>query len=79
VVARRAGNKWYLAGINGEKIEKQLSLDLSFLKNKTGQIISSGKNDDGYNSFDNKAIKIPEDGNLKLDLKGNDGFVIVFE
>ena len=79
VVARRAENKWYLAGINGEKIEKQLSLDLSFLKNKTGQIISSGKNDDGYNSFDNKAIKIPEDGNLKLDLKGNDGFVIVFE
>ena len=79
VVARRAGNNWYLAGINGEKIEKLLSLDLSFLKNKTGQIISSGKNDDGYNSFDNKAIKIPEDGNLKLDLKGNDGFVIVFE
>jgi alpha-glucosidase len=79
VVARRTGNKWYIAGINGEKIDKQLSLDLSFLKNKTGQIISSGKNDDGYNSFDNKAVKIPEDGNLKLDLKGNDGFVMVFE
>ncbi|TKB95725.1 glycoside hydrolase family 97 protein [Pedobacter cryophilus] len=79
VVARRTGNKWYVAGINGEKIEKQLSLDLSFLKNKTGQIISSGKNDDGYNSFDNKTIKIADDGNLKLDLKGNDGFIMVFE
>src|SRR5690606_11174700 len=36
VVARKADNKWYVAGINGENVEKELSLDVSFLKNKKG-------------------------------------------
>ena len=39
VVARKAGNKWYVAGINGENINKELTLDVSFLKNKNGQLI----------------------------------------
>jgi len=77
IVARKAGNKWYVAGINGEKIDKQLTLDLSFLKNKTGAFISSGG--DGYASFDLKKMKIPANGKVKVDLKKNDGFVAVFE
>lgn len=79
VIARKAGNKWYVAGINGEKLDKQLSLDLSFLKNKVGNLISSGNVDDGYNSFDQKKLTIPADGRIKVDLKKNDGFVAVFE
>jgi len=31
VLARRKGEDWYLAGINGEKTPKSLSIDLSFL------------------------------------------------
>lgn len=79
VIARKAGNKWYVAGINGEKLDKQLSLDLSFLKNKVGKFITSGSADGGYTSFDFKKISVPANGKVSLDLKKNDGFVAVFE
>lgn len=79
VIARKSGTKWYVAGINGEKEEKQLNLDLTFLKNKNGKLILSGQKDDGYNSFDAKNISIPTDGQLQIHLKKSDGFVAVFE
>jgi hypothetical protein len=79
IVARRSGNKWYLAGINGENSKKTLSLDLSFLKNKKGLFISSGLTENADPSFERKNIKVPSNGKLPLMLKGNDGFVAVFK
>src|SRR5688572_11018252 len=79
VVARKAGNKWYVAGINGENINKELTLDLSFLKNKKGQLIVSGVENKDEPSFDVKNIVIPVSGKMNITLKGNDGFVAVFE
>jgi hypothetical protein len=35
VIARRKGNNWYIGCINGEKAEKNIVLDLSFLKEGT--------------------------------------------
>ena len=78
VVARRAGNKWYVAGINGENIEKELKLDLSFIINKKGTIISTG-NDNEELSFNSKILNIPSEGEMNILVKGNDGFVAVFE
>ena len=31
VLARRSENRWYIAGINGEKTEKEITIDLSQL------------------------------------------------
>ncbi|MEO7045859.1 MAG: glycoside hydrolase family 97 catalytic domain-containing protein [Ferruginibacter sp.] len=78
VVARRSGSKWYVAGINGENKVKDLRLDLSFLKNKKAQIISSGETakEPSYNFT---PIVIPSNGKVNVSLKGNDGFVIVIE
>jgi len=76
VVARKAGNKWYIAGINGENNVKDISLDLSFLKNKKGAFIGSGN--DTEPSFNSNTISVPVDGKVNVTLKGNDGFVIVF-
>ncbi|MEO5944081.1 MAG: glycoside hydrolase family 97 catalytic domain-containing protein [Ferruginibacter sp.] len=78
VVARRSGSKWYVAGINGENKVKDLTLDLSFLKNKKAQIISSGETakEPSYNFT---PIVIPSNGKVNVSLKGNDGFVIVIE
>jgi len=78
VVARRAGNKWYVAGINGENTEKELKLDLSFIKSKKGTIISAG-NDNEEPSFNSKIFNIPSSGEMNIIIKGNDGFVAVFE
>lgn len=76
VVARKSGNKWYVAGLNGEKIEKTLNLDLSFLKGKKGEIITSGTNNNDEPSFATKNIVV--DGIINVTLKANDGFVMVF-
>ena len=29
ILARRSGNRWYIAGVNGENTEKDLTVDLS--------------------------------------------------
>jgi alpha-glucosidase len=79
VVARKAGNKWYLAGINGESASKQLTLDLSFLKNKKGQLIASGNAASDQSSFNTSQVVLPPSGIMKMPLSGNDGFVAVFE
>lgn len=76
VVARKSGNKWYVAGLNGEKIEKTMNLDLSFLKGKKGEIIASGTNNNDEPSFAIKDIVV--DGIVNVTLKANDGFVMVF-
>ncbi len=78
VVARKAGNKWYVAGLNAERTEKLLELDLSFLKGKKGQLISSGDKDGIEPNFLAKDVSITSSGKVKMGLKGNDGFVMVF-
>jgi hypothetical protein len=72
VMARRSGTKWYVAGINGEKSGKQLSLDLSFLS-KTGKMISDAE--------DGTLVETTITPGLatKIDVRGAGGFVIVFE
>jgi hypothetical protein len=79
VVARKAGNRWYVAGINGENKEKQLTLDLSFLKNMKGNFIVSGNPDSDKPSFEWKQPVLPKAGKMNITLKANDGFVAVFE
>ncbi|MEO6232571.1 MAG: glycoside hydrolase family 97 catalytic domain-containing protein [Ferruginibacter sp.] len=79
VMARRSGNKWYVSGLNGENLEKNLSLDLSFLKNKKGKLIASGMASSDEPSFEQKDIIVPSSGKMTVTLKGNDGFTAVFE
>lgn len=79
VVARQSGNKWYVAGINGENIEKPLKLNLSFIKNKKGNLISSGSSNGNEPSFLAAPAQLSAAGEMNITLKGNDGFVAVFE
>ncbi len=79
VVARKAGHKWYVAGINGENITKELKLDLGFLRNKKGQLILCGDAGSDELSFDIRNISIPASGKVTISLKANDGFAAVFE
>lgn len=74
VLARRAGSKWYVTGINGEAISKDLTLDLSFLKNKKGQLIS----DANAQNLKESALSIPANGQVNMSLLPNGGFVAVF-
>jgi alpha-glucosidase len=79
VIARKTGKKWYVAGINGEDVEKDLLLDLSFLKGKNGTWITTETGAKNEISFASEKRLIPANGKAAIKLKGNDGFVAVFE
>jgi hypothetical protein len=75
VIARKFKDSWFIAGINGENIEKSINLDLSFLGNaKAGKLITDGTDN---RSFTLQKITLTTDKPLKL--KGNGGFVIEIE
>lgn len=74
VMARRAGDKWYVTGVNGENIEKDLSLDLSFMGKESGTLINEGVD---AQSFNIEGITISE-GTANLKMAPNGGFLIIF-
>lgn len=73
VIARRTGKTWYVAGINAEKSEKEITLPLSFIDAHKGILISEGET---LRSFSKKEIDIDSDQNISLILKSNGGFVL---
>lgn len=78
VIARKAGDAWYVAGINGEDTTKNLDLDLSFIGDKTGYRID----DEGTSSaIPNAMVKRPvtAGNSVPVTLLGNGGFVMVFK
>jgi hypothetical protein len=73
VIARRAGNRWYVAGINGTDAAMRLDLDLEFIDSAAGTLIRDGR---GPRDFFRKDI---EAGRQSLELPAAGGFVMVFE
>ena len=72
VIARRKGEKWYIAAINGEKKEKEITVNLPMLKGKKTSIIQDGEG--AESKFDNK--KFDNDTSYNLKLSANGGTVI---
>jgi len=73
VIARKSGNKWYVAGINGESTEKELTLDLSFIPGK-GKMITDGKEEFSFAQAD-----VVPSRTTSVKVKGAGGFVMIFE
>lgn len=74
VLARRAGNTWYVAGINAEDDNKTLTLDLSFIGGKQGIVISSGETDRDFRLQKTTSKTAPT-----ITLRPSAGFVMVLE
>ncbi|MBK5720962.1 glycoside hydrolase family 97 catalytic domain-containing protein [Dysgonomonas sp. Marseille-P4677] len=75
VLARRSGDKWYIAGINAETEIKSLNLDLSALNiQEEGTMITDG---DTNRAFNQKQVSL-NNGKLNVEIQPNGGFVIVF-
>jgi hypothetical protein len=74
VMARRKGNVWYIAGINGENQKKKLQLDLSFLsKDISGTLITDEPAEDKLLIKD---VTLSSMENLDIELEPYGGFVI---
>lgn len=75
VLARKAGNKWYVAGINAENTAKSVNLDLSSLGiSGEGNMITDG---DTNRTFAQKKVTLSEN-TLNVEIQPTGGFVIVF-
>lgn len=74
VIARRSGNKWYIAGINGENSERKIVIDLAPFKKGGGQLIADA---DGEGLL--RAFPVFTSGRMALNLKPHGGFIAVLE
>lgn len=75
VIARRTGDTWYVAGINGENTDKQLSLDLSFIDASNALLIN--ESDDPY-SMKTEVVQVEKGIPMNLSIKANGGFLMKF-
>lgn len=80
-IARKAGGRWYVAGINGETTEQKLSLDLTRLKlgqRAKGMLITDGDTP-GNLSFAQREVAVVSGEKLPLTLAPRGGAVLVIE
>ena len=75
VVARKKGDTWYVAGVNGENVSKQISIPFEFLEEGkyVAEIITDGKE---KNSFSNNLVKVDPIALHQMDLNPFGGFVM---
>jgi alpha-glucosidase len=73
VIARRAGNAWYVAGLSADDEPLSLHLDLRFVAGRTGQIVTDGA---GEREFEHATV---QGGRLDTTIKPHGGFVAVFK
>lgn len=69
IMARKKDNVWHIVGINGEKTTKEIEIDLSFVVNTAGFIIS--ENEKGFQQY-----PVSKSTRLKVTMKPNGGFVV---
>jgi alpha-glucosidase len=74
VIARKAGGAWYVAGINAEEGAKTLTLDLSFIGARKGEVMTDGA---GPREFVQGAIEAGKAAQITIQPHG--GFVAVFK
>ncbi len=74
VLARRSGDAWYVAGINAEESDKALTIDLSFIGNKQGRLMTDGQ---AERTFDQQPL--PSEKAVTITIKTHGGFAAVFQ
>ncbi len=75
VLARKSGNRWYIAGINGELNERKLTIPLEQIaKGKSWNLINDGE---GNMSFTQQKFDSNKNKTIEITIKPNGGFVIV--
>ncbi|OQP56792.1 alpha-glucosidase [Niastella populi] len=76
VIARRSGNRWYIAGINGDNNEKKVILDITAFKKSKATLFSDGT---GSELFSKAVLNAATQKKCDITLNPNSGFVMVLE
>jgi len=73
VIARRAGNTWFIAGINSVTEDIDLNLVVPFAQGKIAEIITDGE---ASHSFTKQGVEFGSQGEINLTIKAYGGFLI---
>ncbi|WP_207515263.1 glycoside hydrolase family 97 protein [Longitalea luteola] len=76
VIARRSGNRWFIAGINGDKNEKKVKIDLATFKKSKVTLFTDGT---GSELFSKAVLNAAKQKKCDITLNANGGFVMVLE
>ena len=76
VLARRLGNTWYLAGLNGLKEERRLDLPLEFLQERSSALLVT---DDEASEWRSETGSFQPSDRLKLTMQPAGGFLSSFK
>ncbi|KQX14420.1 glycoside hydrolase family 97 protein [Flavobacterium sp. Root420] len=73
IIARKKGNKWYIAGLNGKNVPQTLLVKFDFIDkgDYSFQLIKDGKD---VKSFSSEIIKIKKGSIVKIECLPNGGF-----
>lgn len=74
VVARKSGGVWYVAGLNADASDLNLTLDLSFIGSKKATLITDGAGEREFTQSE-----IASDKATVITIKSHGGFVAVFK
>lgn len=75
VLARRSGDKWYIAGINAEKEPIELTLNIPMLQK--GDIVQLYSDEKKSREPQKTELRIKKDGEFSITLQTDGGFIIV--
>jgi hypothetical protein len=76
VIARRSGNRWYIAGINGDITQRKINLDVTLFKKSKATLFTDGKKSE---LFSKTVLNTARQKKCDITLNGNGGFVMVLE
>lgn len=76
VIARRSGNRWYVAAINGDKNEKKINLDITSFKKSKATLFTDGTKSE---LFSKAILNAAKQKKCDITLNPNSGFVMVLE
>ena len=74
VLARKSGEKWYIAGLNAEKESKELMIDVSSMFEGASTVNYYTDNEQGYATL--SELKVDNSRKVKAIMKPNGGFII---
>lgn len=76
VLARRAGRKWYIAGINAQPVSQKIPIDLSAFNKSKAQLITEGNDAFSFHIDNTTAAATPV---KEVEMKSAGGFLMVLE
>lgn len=76
VIARQSGNRWYIAGINGDAAPRKINLDLTSFKKSKATLFTDGS---GSELFSKAILNAAGQKKCDVTLNANGGFVMVLE